>query len=35
MKLCDKNRDGVVEWSDYEYFLMRTFERESQVRRIS
>jgi hypothetical protein len=30
MKLCDKNRDGVVEWEDYEYFLLRTFERENQ-----
>jgi hypothetical protein len=35
MKLCDKNKDGVVEWADYEYFLMRTYERENQPRRVS
>jgi hypothetical protein len=35
MKLCDKNKDGVVEWPDYEYFLMRTFERETQQRKIA
>jgi hypothetical protein len=30
MKLCDKNKDSLVEWADYEYFLLRTYERESQ-----
>jgi len=27
MKLCDRNKDGVVDLEDYKYFLQRTYER--------
>lgn len=30
MKLCDRNKDGVVDWEDYKYFLQRTYEREQR-----
>ena len=33
MKLCDRNKDGVVDWEDYKYFVQRTFERSEGVRK--